>query len=140
MIIMDKLIEKLEKQEITSEEIVRSYYDRIKEKEDSLSEEDIKRIILTGTSEKIIEAKEFKQNYIQMLKHKLNKNNFDCIFDCANGASTEIVREVFKGCQIIGTDLTGKYINDGFGTENIDTLKSYCKRNKKIGFAFDGEV
>ena len=31
---------------------------RIKEKEDSLSEEDIKRIILTGTSEKIIEAKE----------------------------------------------------------------------------------
>ena len=30
----------------------------IKEKEDSLSEEDIKRIILTGTSEKIIEAKE----------------------------------------------------------------------------------
>lgn len=31
---------------------------KIKEKEDSLSEEDIKRIILTGTSEKIIEAKE----------------------------------------------------------------------------------
>ena len=31
---------------------------RIKEKEDSLSEEDIKRIILTGTSEKIIEARE----------------------------------------------------------------------------------
>ena len=31
---------------------------RIKEKENSLSEEDIKRIILTGTSEKIIEAKE----------------------------------------------------------------------------------
>lgn len=31
---------------------------RIKEKEDSLSEEDIKKIILTGTSEKIIEAKE----------------------------------------------------------------------------------
>lgn len=30
----------------------------IKEKEDSLSEEDIKKIILTGTSEKIIEAKE----------------------------------------------------------------------------------
>ena len=31
---------------------------RIKEKADSLSEEDIKKIILTGTSEKIIEAKE----------------------------------------------------------------------------------
>jgi len=31
---------------------------KIKEKEDSLSEEDIKKIILTGTSEKIIEAKE----------------------------------------------------------------------------------
>ena len=31
-----ELIEKLEKQEITSEEIVRSYYDRIKEKEDKI--------------------------------------------------------------------------------------------------------
>ena len=31
-----ELVEKLEKQEITSEELVRSYYDRIKEKEDKI--------------------------------------------------------------------------------------------------------
>ena len=88
----------------------------------------------------VVDAKNFKELYIQELKHALGKNRTDCIFDCANGASTEIVREVFKGCQMIGTELSGKYINNGFGTENIDKLKSYCKRNNKIGFAFDGDA
>lgn len=89
---------------------------------------------------KVIDGRKFKDIYVKNLKQRLNSVDFACIFDCANGASTEIVREVFKYCKIIGTEISGKYINNGFGTENIDTIRTYCKRNKKIGFAFDGDA
>ena len=99
-----------------------------------------KNILVKKSYTKIIDGRNFKDIYIKNLKQKLSKINGEYVFDCANGASTEIVREVFKGCQIIGTEVSGKYINDGFGSEYIDTLRALCKRNKKIGFAFDGDA
>ncbi|MBQ3502993.1 MAG: hypothetical protein IJA72_04970 [Clostridia bacterium] len=106
----------------------------------SINFEDYKNVSIKKSYTKIIDGKNFKDLYIKSLKQKLTNKSVNYIFDCANGASTEIVREVFKGCKIIGTEISGKYINNGFGTENIDTLRTYCKRNKKIGFAFDGDA
>ena len=88
---------------------------------------------------KQIDVGKFKELYIRELKNQLNDNNIDCIFDCANGATVDVVRNVFPRQQIIGYDTSGKYINDGFGSENIETLATVCKKNKKIGFAFDGD-
>ena len=88
---------------------------------------------------KQIDVGRFKELYIRELKNQLNGNNVDCVFDCGNGATVDVVRNVFPRQQIIGYDTSGKYINDGFGSENIETLAALCKKNKKIGFAFDGD-
>lgn len=88
---------------------------------------------------KQIDIEKFKELYIRKLKNQLHENKIDCIFDCANGATIDIVRNIFPHHRIIGNDTTGKYINIGVGSENIDTLSTICKKNKKIGFAFDGD-
>ncbi|MFQ6723745.1 MAG: hypothetical protein ACLRFE_00220, partial [Clostridia bacterium] len=74
------------------------------------------------------------------LKRKLNYNSIKCFFDCANGASVDVVRNVFTGQEIIGDEATGRYINDGCGAICLEKLKKLCKKNKKIGFAFDGDA
>ncbi len=88
---------------------------------------------------KQIDIANFKELYIRELKNQLHENGIECVFDCGNGATVDVVRNVFPRHHIIGNDTSGKYINDGFGSENIETLAVVCKKNNKIGFAFDGD-
>ena len=88
---------------------------------------------------KIVDVSKFKELYLRDLKNQLNSNNIKCVFDCANGSSVEVVRKLFPRHHVIGNDTTGKYVNDNYGSQSLDNIKSICKRNKKIGFAFDGD-
>jgi len=90
--------------------------------------------------EKVTNISTYKELYLLKLKNMLNPNSIKCIFDCANGASIDIVRRVFGKHQIIGKDTSGRYINDEYGTESLENIKHACKKNKKIGFAFDGDA
>ena len=88
---------------------------------------------------KMTDCSKMKDVYWRDLKNRLNTNKIKCVFDCANGAMVETVRKIFSKHQIIGDDKTGSCINDGYGTQDLANIKSVCKRNKKIGFAFDGD-
>ena len=87
----------------------------------------------------VIDIGKYKELYLRELKNRLNPNKIKCVFDCANGSSLEVVRKIFPKQQIIGVDTSGKETNNGCGSENLDKIKSICKRNKKIGFSFDGD-
>ena len=101
--------------------------------------EDNKIAIKRNKYKKQIDISKFKELYIRQLKNQLREKHIDCIFDCANGATVDVVRNVFCHQQIIGNDTTGRFINDGFGSENINSLAIICKRKSKVGFAFDGD-
>jgi len=88
---------------------------------------------------KAVDISKFKELYITELKNRLNLNRTNCIFDCGNGSSVDVVRKVFSKQRIIGTDTTGKYINNRNGSQDLEQLKTLCKKDKKIGFAFDGD-
>lgn len=87
----------------------------------------------------IVNIGKYKELYLRELKNELNPNKIKCVFDCANGASLEVVRKLFPKQHIIGTDTSGKEINNGYGSQHLDKIKAVCKRHKKIGFAFDGD-
>lgn len=87
-----------------------------------------------------VDFSKFKEVYINELKTRLKGNSIKAVFDCANGASIDVVRKVFPKHQILGRDSSGKYINDGCGAVNLDKIKSVCKKCKKVGFAFDGDA
>ena len=89
---------------------------------------------------KIVNIGKYKELYLRELKNQLNPNDIRCVFDCANGASVDVVRKIFTKQQIIGNETSGKYINNECGSENLDTIKAVCRRSKKIGFAFDGDA
>lgn len=89
--------------------------------------------------QKVFDIGNLKEVYIRSLKEKLNANKYRCIFDCANGAIVDVIRKVFPKHIIIGTDMSGKYINEDNGTQCLDNIIAICKHQKKIGFAFDGD-
>lgn len=79
-----------------------------------------------------------KQNYIQHLK-TIKKFNFPCIFDCANGGTSEICKEVFPLYEKININPNGNNINLNAGCTHLEMLKHLCIKKEKIGFAFDGD-
>lgn len=89
--------------------------------------------------QKVVDVENLEEVYIRYLKNKLNANKLRCVFDCANGSTVNVVRNVFAKHIIIGTDMAGRYINEDNGTQSLDNLIVVCKQQKKIGFAFDGD-
>ena len=89
--------------------------------------------------EKIVDIRKYQDLYLRELKNLIKYKQVKCIFDCANGSTLDVVRKIFPKQKIIGNDKTGRYINEGFGTQNLNELCSLCKRNRCIGFAFDGD-
>lgn len=98
-----------------------------------------KRVKREYNYEKAFDISKYKELYIRDLKNSLIKNNIKCIFDCANGVTCEVVRKVFGKTCIINSDKSGLLINNNSGTEYLQVLINMCKKNKKIGFAFDGD-
>ena len=98
-----------------------------------------KKIKLKNNEFKKLKNVEYLQeNYINMLK-KLKKFDFLCIFDCSNGGISEICKKIFYKHEIIYANPNGKNINENCGSTHIEMLKFLCVKNKKIGFAFDGD-
>lgn len=83
-------------------------------------------------------------SYISMVKKELKASkNLKIAFDCANGASTQVVKEIFKDYNFeqISSTPNGLNINAGCGAIHIENLKNFMKKNNfDIGFSFDGDA
>ena len=89
---------------------------------------------------KLIYVNNFKDLYLNELKTRIRTIDANVIFDCANGSATYIVRSLLPKNRIVGTELSGQYINNDFGTEHIHNLRARCTKHNAIGFAFDGDA
>ncbi|MBR4998617.1 MAG: hypothetical protein IKY10_01935 [Clostridia bacterium] len=76
--------------------------------------------------------------YVNHLKSYINFN-FPAIFDCSNGGVTEICKKLLPKQQKINISPNGTNINLNAGCTHLETLKSLCIKQQKIGFAFDGD-
>ena len=79
-----------------------------------------------------------KNDYLNHLKTLINFS-FPCIFDCANGGTSDIVKQLFPKQEKINIKPTGKNINLDAGCTHIEMLRKLCVEKQKIGFAFDGD-
>ena len=77
----------------------------------------------------------YYEKYIKNIK----KFNFSIIFDCSNGATSNIVKNIFKKNKIINYNPNGKNINENAGCTHIEVLQKQCIKLNKIGVAFDGD-
>lgn len=93
----------------------------------------------------VITKRESVENYIKMVRHELKNGteNIKVCIDCANGASSELAKEIFSGCscQFISSKPNGTNINDSCGAIHLENLKNELKSgNFDLGFAFDGDA
>lgn len=79
-----------------------------------------------------------KHDYINNLK-KLIKFNLPCIFDCANGSTSYICKQLFPKQEKINISPNGNNINLNAGSTHLEMLRELCIKNQKTGFAFDGD-
>lgn len=82
-----------------------------------------------------------KDDYVNHL-HKIIEQEYakPIVFDCANGASCEVVKQIFPNKFFICSAPDGMNINKHCGCTNIDFLVLNCKLKKCVGFAFDGDA
>lgn len=82
-------------------------------------------------------------NYL--IKNFKNINtNFKICIDCANGATSELVKKLVKklnlNATLINTSSDGRLVNYKCGATYIQNLKQYMKNNNfDVGFSFDGD-
>ena len=88
---------------------------------------------------KMICLENLKETYINFLR-SLKRSNLPCIIDCANSGASEIIRRVYLKTQIINSNPNGENINLNAGCTHIDNLRLMCAKNRKIGFALDGDA
>lgn len=85
------------------------------------------------------------KNYVKMIRNELKHGceNIRVCLDCANGASSELAKQIFAGCrcEFVAANPNGININDNCGAIHISNLASKMKTgNFDIGFAFDGDA
>ena len=94
----------------------------------------------------IIPFKAGKEAYINYLVSKaLDYSNLNVIIDTANGAASEVAKEVFKKLKgnftFINDEPNGKNINNMCGSTDMSYISSLMKEKKyDIGFAYDGDA
>lgn len=93
----------------------------------------------------IITKRESVENYIKMVRHELKSGaeSIKVCIDCANGACSEIAKEIFLkcNCQFVFSKPNGTNINDLCGAIHLENLKNELKSgNFDLGFAFDGDA
>ena len=122
-------------------------YRKISDKKEELIEKNFFRHILTSNEDlgQITYNKKLVAKYETFLKEKIkNLHNLKIVFDCANGATSEVIKNIFKEYSnniiIICNNTDGKDINRDCGATNLDYLiKTILNTNADIGFAFDGD-
>ena len=93
---------------------------------------------------KIITSSSSVKEYIKFIKSEIKTNKeYKIIFDCSNGASSEIIKKIFKNfnCEYISSKPNGLNINEKCGATNIENLIEKMKDGKyDVGFSFDGDA
>jgi phosphoglucosamine mutase len=93
--------------------------------------------------------KDSKDIYIEYvmnsIKGDIPKSDYRIIFDCANGASSDIIEELFSrlnnSLKVINNSPNGININQKCGSTCMHSLqKEVLKEKADIGFAFDGDA
>jgi len=87
----------------------------------------------------------YKEHIINSIAGNDLKNDYKIIFDCANGASSDLVEELFcqfgNNIKIINNKPNGVNINKKCGSTCMNSLqKEILKENADLGFAFDGDA
>lgn len=98
----------------------------------------------TGT----VHKKEILDDYLDMLKSKIKlAKKIPVILDCGNGTAGIFVRKLFTdlGCEadVLFEEPDGNFPNhlpDPTKPEFLTELIERCKKEKKVGIAFDGDV
>ena len=84
------------------------------------------------------------KDYIKAIQNELKfSKNLKICFDCANGASSKIIKKIFSGynSKFLSSTPNGVNINQNCGAMELSNLKNYMKTGKyDIGFAFDGDA
>src|SRR6056297_746178 len=121
-----------------------------KEIENILINEEYKRISIPGKNiGKVQLLKDAKNLYIEHVINSINgdfgKNEYKIIFDCANGASSNIVGELFYrlnlNFKVINNRPNGININKKCGSTCTDELQNkVLNEQADLGFAFDGDA
>lgn len=88
---------------------------------------------------KLKDITHFQQHYINYLL-KLKQNNLSCVFDCAYGGASKIVKLVFNKSRLINANPNGENINFNAGSTHPELLQKICATTSTIGFAFDGDA
>jgi len=83
-------------------------------------------------------VEKLKKGYISHLR-SLIKNKDKFIYDCANGGTSDICKQLFPKCEKINCHPNGENINHNAGCTHIEFLRLQCIKKKMIGFAFDGD-
>jgi|LDZU01.1.fsa_nt_gi phosphoglucosamine mutase len=92
------------------------------------------------------ESKNIYSEYIMnSIKGDILKNDYRIIFDCANGASSDIIEELFSrlsnNFKVINNSPNGININQKCGSTCMHSLqKEVMKEKADLGFAFDGDA
>ncbi len=97
-----------------------------------------KKIYLKKTYSNIINVEHLKENYINYLQ-KLKQSKNTAIFDCASGATSYFIKKLFPKSKKIHANPNGHNINLNSGCTHIENLSLLCRKEKSIGFAFDGD-
>jgi phosphoglucosamine mutase len=118
--------------------------------EDILIEEKYKELHVPG--EMIGKATTLKETSNIYIKHLLNsipktftKPDYKIIIDCANGAASQVVKELFDylniNYKLINNAPNGMNINHKCGSTSINSLQEkVLQEHADLGFAFDGDA
>ncbi len=98
-----------------------------------------KRIYCPTQFAQHLDKHKLKDEYINFLK-QIKNSNFPCVFDCANGGASKIIKQVFTNIKFINSLPNGENINKNAGCTSVEMLKSVCVSEGKIGFAVDGDA
>ncbi len=98
-----------------------------------------KRIKNRKSFAKLKSVEKLKNDYINYLS-RLKRHDYPCIFDCASGSASEIIRQIFPQHIAINSTPSGYNINHNAGCTHIESLCLECRKSKVVGFAFDGDA
>lgn len=82
-----------------------------------------------------------EEPYIQCLTNIASPGSLSLVVDCANGAAVRVAPRLFPDARMLFAEPDGRNINDGCGSEYIETLRAeVVAGGAQAGFAFDGDA
>lgn len=96
----------------------------------------------------LLESKDISQDYIKMISSKIKlEKPLDVVVDCGNGVAGTIAKKLFKAINCNAEFLFEKpdgtfpnHLPDPTQKEYLTALIEKCRKENKLGIAFDGDV